>query len=632
VRDPPAGQVGPLGQPDQSGSRAGKPPGRTGSQGAARQGVRGGDGEAVTGRPAHRHGDRLAGGVLAGVGEGLLHDPVRVPTERGRHGAEIVGHVQVDAGTGLAGLLDQGGQVVDGRLGFLVVGLAQHPDHLSQVLQGVVGALPDHPGGVAFGLGGVAAHLQRPGVHGQQRDSVGEDVVHLPGDAFAFAVPGLLDAQPLTLLGLAGPVGPGPHEPPVRAHQHRDRHDDDVQQRHDHHGLDVDAGLDGCQAVGQGDGEAVQDGHPHGDRPPAVHPHREQRDREGTHRQPEQHAHRDQDQRESHRPGPPEEHQRGERHHAGGDLPVDHRGLTVRGLVGDRGPQEEHADQRGEDTEPRFPDDAHAPTLPVAGMAGMPPTVDDRIDFGRRRSRPVATARLGATQQTEAMIEKTTSVQHPWWLRPAVWLGPAAAGAGLLWLLKLAAGWLAGVSWVPMRAMFRLIASLWEPHATIGACVVGAALGLVLAHYVDQELLTVRVTRTEVTLARPGVPTVVVQRAAVATAFADAERLVLLGRSGEEVARQPCHLSTRRLSAAFAGAGIAWAEKDPYEDAYRRWVPDTDGLPVGANALFAARERALKACDTDDVSELRGELGRLGVVVRDASKRQYWRLTSTGSH
>jgi hypothetical protein len=230
------------------------------------------------------------------------------------------------------------------------------------------------------------------------------------------------------------------------------------------------------------------------------------------------------------------------------------------------------------------------------------------------------------------MIEQTTTVRHPWWLRPVVWVAAAATGAGLVWLLKLAAGWLAELPWAPLQGPFGVVASLPEPQATIGACVVGAGLGLVLAHYVDQELLTVRVSRTEVTLARTGIPTVVVARSAVATAFVDAEHLVLLGRSGEEVAREPCHLSVRRLSAAFAGAGVAWAEKDPYTDAYRRWVPATDGLPVGADALFAARQRALKAGDTDDVAELRSELGRLGVVVRDVSKRQYWRLTSAAPH
>jgi hypothetical protein len=46
------------------------------------------------------------------------------------------------------------------------------------------------------------------------------------------------------------------------------------------------------------------------------------------------------------------------------------------------------------------------------------------------------------------------------------------------------------------------------------------------------------------------------------------------------------------------------------------------GLPAGANALFTAREKA----DSDDSRELRSELAKLGVLVRDDKGKQYWRL------
>jgi hypothetical protein len=61
---------------------------------------------------------------------------------------------------------------------------------------------------------------------------------------------------------------------------------------------------------------------------------------------------------------------------------------------------------------------------------------------------------------------------------------------------------------------------------------------------------------------------------------------------------------------------------------YRRWVPDTPDLPIGADALLKARQRALDSDQGGDVAELRDELARLGVVVRDEAKRQYWRRHS----
>jgi hypothetical protein len=67
-------------------------------------------------------------------------------------------------------------------------------------------------------------------------------------------------------------------------------------------------------------------------------------------------------------------------------------------------------------------------------------------------------------------------------------------------------------------------------------------------------------------------------------------------------------------------------DADPYEDEFRIWFPKTPELPDLANALLAARAEALESSDSgDSVKELRRELARIGIVVRDKGKRQYWR-------
>ncbi|WP_420708742.1 CysS/YqeB C-terminal domain-containing protein [Streptomyces sp. NRRL S-1813] len=50
-------------------------------------------------------------------------------------------------------------------------------------------------------------------------------------------------------------------------------------------------------------------------------------------------------------------------------------------------------------------------------------------------------------------------------------------------------------------------------------------------------------------------------------------------------------------------------------------------MPDAANAFLKARQGALekKGPSDDDTRELRAELARLGVVVRDEKGRQYWR-------
>jgi hypothetical protein len=54
-------------------------------------------------------------------------------------------------------------------------------------------------------------------------------------------------------------------------------------------------------------------------------------------------------------------------------------------------------------------------------------------------------------------------------------------------------------------------------------------------------------------------------------------------------------------------------------------VPGLPELPATAHALLAARQKAVDSGDDSDKRELRSELGRLGYVIRDDRKRQYWR-------
>ncbi len=216
------------------------------------------------------------------------------------------------------------------------------------------------------------------------------------------------------------------------------------------------------------------------------------------------------------------------------------------------------------------------------------------------------------------MLQQTTTLATPVWVRVLVWLGLPAVGAGLILLIARFTGW------VPLQGPFVVVRALPAAVTLYGALGVGAILGLILAALADRESLTVRITSDEVVLTRPGT-TRRVPRGEVALAFGERDRLVLVGRTGRELAREPCHLSGPKLRAAFAERGIAWSDRDPYASAYRRWVPDLPDVSATANALLAARQKALDGGDEDDLRDLREELGRLGYVVRDQGKKQYWR-------
>lgn len=224
-----------------------------------------------------------------------------------------------------------------------------------------------------------------------------------------------------------------------------------------------------------------------------------------------------------------------------------------------------------------------------------------------------------------------TVVGRARWERALIWGGFPVAGAVLGGLVWLVAGWVVALRWVPMRGPFELVDSLPDLPAALGCMGLGAVAGLVLAFVAEREYVTVAVGDDRVVCVRDGAERSV-PRASVGAVFVDEGRLVLLDRRGRELlvysAREGADLpGTERLARAFKAHGYPWSPGgDPHRDEYRRWVPDIPGLPSGANALLRARAKALDSGDGEEAAQLREELGRLGVVVReDGKKRQFWR-------
>ncbi|AYY15268.1 hypothetical protein EF847_05075 [Actinobacteria bacterium YIM 96077] len=199
------------------------------------------------------------------------------------------------------------------------------------------------------------------------------------------------------------------------------------------------------------------------------------------------------------------------------------------------------------------------------------------------------------------------------------------AGALIGWLLTPLASWLVTLPWAPLQGPAELLESLPQPQVTIGAIVVGIIAGAVLGAVGLHEALTIDISSGRVVLTRGGD----VQRidgSHVAVAFLTGKHLVLLDSATRELARAKTDLKAGDLEPAFRAHGYSWAADDPHRDDYERWVEDLPDLPIGADALFKARQRALDSGDGDDAEELRAELAKLGIVVRDVNKRQYWRL------
>ncbi|MEU7480634.1 hypothetical protein AB0A63_31965 [Lentzea sp. NPDC042327] len=217
-----------------------------------------------------------------------------------------------------------------------------------------------------------------------------------------------------------------------------------------------------------------------------------------------------------------------------------------------------------------------------------------------------------------------TTVQETAAVRYGMWVLCPAIGAAAVWGLKLAANWVADLSWFPFQGVFRLVTELPEPWVTIGAPVVGAGLGFVFALIWAADMLSVDVGHDRVALHRDD-RSFEFTRAEVESAFSEGRQLVLLGTNGAELARESTDISASRLEQAFTGQGYRWRDADPFADDFRLWVEDTPGLPPDVNALLAARKKAITRYEHGEAAELAREVRKRGVCVKDKKKRQYYR-------
>ncbi|MEU4547631.1 YqeB family protein [Nonomuraea dietziae] len=222
-------------------------------------------------------------------------------------------------------------------------------------------------------------------------------------------------------------------------------------------------------------------------------------------------------------------------------------------------------------------------------------------------------------------------VAVPYSYRVLIWAGFPLLGVGAGWLLKVVVSWAATLSWIPFQRPVELLASLPEPQLTLGALALGAVAGLVLAFLAEQETVAIAVDDEHVQFTR-GDTREEVRRADTAAVFLDGKQLVVQGHRTEELVRTHGDLpKAGAIQAAFREHGYPWVPGgDPYRSEFRRWADGHPDLDEASHAYLRARARALEKDQADDAAELRAELARIDVVVRDEGKRQYWRRLPSG--
>ncbi|MEV0460137.1 YqeB family protein [Catellatospora methionotrophica] len=210
----------------------------------------------------------------------------------------------------------------------------------------------------------------------------------------------------------------------------------------------------------------------------------------------------------------------------------------------------------------------------------------------------------------------------------ALWISCVAVGAGLGWLLRAVSEWAASVDGMPLRDWITVLAKVPDPYGTPLCLLLGVAFGAEVARRTLKDSVAVSVTPERV-LWRAGRQTRRIARAQISAVYLDGvDDLVFLGTDTGELARANNNLNEDAVKEVFLRHGYPFFDADPHLEQYMRWVEDLPALSATANALLKARQKALEDSAVEDAAELRADLVKLGVVVRQNDDRQFYRLVA----
>ena len=188
------------------------------------------------------------------------------------------------------------------------------------------------------------------------------------------------------------------------------------------------------------------------------------------------------------------------------------------------------------------------------------------------------------------------------------------------------AEWASDVDALPFGRFSDVVAKLdpWWAQAAVAA--VGLLAGAAFATYALLETVTVRIGPDQLQLKR-GDATWSIARADVDAVFVESKQIVVLDQHTAEFARKPFEGDQELLATSLTKLGYPWSDGDPHAASYRRWIDESPDLTDAEHFMLRTRAKALSAGDSDEADDLRAELSRVGLVVRDEGHRQYWRRT-----
>ncbi|GAB4057354.1 YqeB family protein [Catellatospora paridis] len=219
-----------------------------------------------------------------------------------------------------------------------------------------------------------------------------------------------------------------------------------------------------------------------------------------------------------------------------------------------------------------------------------------------------------------------------------LWATCVVIGAGLGWALRAVSEWAASVDGMPLRDWVSVLAKVPDPYGTVLCLLLGVGFGAEVARRTLKDSVAVSVQQDRV-IWRAGSKSRRIARAEISAVYLDGvDDLVFLGTDTGELARANNNLNEDAVKQTFLRHGYPFFDADPHLEQFMRWVEDLPELSATANALLKARQKALADNAADDAAELRADLAKLGVIVRQNDDRQFYRLVGkraaeeTGAH
>lgn len=210
-------------------------------------------------------------------------------------------------------------------------------------------------------------------------------------------------------------------------------------------------------------------------------------------------------------------------------------------------------------------------------------------------------------------------------------IGFSIIGAALGYFLSSILAWINSVERFSNQKRISLITKIADYlNSTLGEwstllfLMIGLIIGIYLAKMLLRESPTVSVSKYNIEIAND-LKSLTFIRDEIQDIYYD-EEFVIVGASGHELLRESYDIKKETLGNALRNYEYPFRSNDPYETYFKLWSSNTQELSTPVNALMKARAVVKKSKDKDERIDIDEELSKLGVIVKDEDKKQYWRL------